>query len=61
MKILKTTILKESRLFYPKVYEDDRGFFMESFNKYIDDELNENFIQDNHIVFYQELFPYVLL
>lgn len=48
MKIIKANIFKEVRLFYPKVYQDNRGFFMESYNKSIEDELKVNFIQDNH-------------
>ena len=48
MEIIKSKKFQEVKIFYPKIYKDDRGFFMESFNKYIDDELNENFIQDNH-------------
>ena len=48
MKIKKTNNFKEPRLFYPTVYEDDRGFFMESFNTYIQKKINQTFIQDNH-------------
>ena len=35
-------------LFVPKVYSDDRGFFMESFNSIIQDEIGQKFVQDNH-------------
>ena len=48
MEIIKSKIFKDVRLFYPKVYSDDRGFFMESYNSQIRQELNENFVQDNH-------------
>tara|TARA_R110000796_G_scaffold68919_1_gene157572 strand:+ start:1017 stop:1562 length:546 start_codon:yes stop_codon:yes gene_type:complete len=47
MKIL-TTKFKDVKLFNPTVYSDDRGFFVESFNQKIQDELNVNFLQDNH-------------
>ena len=42
------TIFEDAKLFYPKVYADDRGFFTESYNQIIQDELGETFIQDNH-------------
>jgi|TARA_R110001592_G_scaffold114664_2_gene314691 dTDP-4-dehydrorhamnose 3,5-epimerase len=48
MEIKKTNNFKEPRLFYPTVYEDDRGFFMESFNDKIQNEINIPFLQDNH-------------
>ena len=35
-------------LFEPKIYSDDRGFFMESFNSTIQDEIGLEFVQDNH-------------
>ena len=47
MKIVET-IFEDAKLFYPKVYADDRGFFTESYNQIIQDELGETFIQDNH-------------
>lgn len=47
MKIQKTQF-KDVKLFYPKVYEDDRGFFMESFNSFIQEKINQTFVQDNH-------------
>ena len=48
MKIVETNNFKEPKLFYPTVYEDDRGFFMESFNDKIQNEINIPFLQDNH-------------
>jgi dTDP-4-dehydrorhamnose 3,5-epimerase len=42
------TIFEDVKLFYPKVYADERGFFTESYNHIIQDELGETFIQDNH-------------
>ena len=47
MKVVET-IFEDAKLFYPKVYADDRGFFTESYNQIIQDELGETFIQDNH-------------
>ncbi|MCG0457765.1 dTDP-4-dehydrorhamnose 3,5-epimerase [Enterobacter cloacae complex sp. ECC445] len=50
MNIIKTEI-PEVLIFEPKVFGDDRGFFMESFNQKIFDEAvgkSVNFIQDNH-------------
>ena len=47
MKIVET-IFEDAKLFYPNVYADDRGFFTESYNQIIQDELGETFIQDNH-------------
>ena len=48
MKVTKSTIFKNVKIFDPIVYKDDRGYFMESFNQKIQNELNETFIQDNH-------------
>ena len=47
MKVVET-IFEDAKLFYPKVYADERGFFTESYNHIIQDELGETFIQDNH-------------
>ncbi len=47
MKVLSTKF-KDIKIFNPTVYRDDRGFFTESFNQKIQDELNVNFLQDNH-------------
>ena len=46
--IVQKTQFNDVKLFYPKVYKDDRGFFMESFNSFIQKEINETFVQDNH-------------
>lgn len=50
MKIIKTEI-PEVLIFEPKVFGDDRGFFMESFNqKIFEDSVGRKveFVQDNH-------------
>jgi dTDP-4-dehydrorhamnose 3,5-epimerase len=50
MKIIKTEI-PDVLIFEPKVFGDDRGFFMESFNQKIFNEAvgkDIHFIQDNH-------------
>ncbi|NQF23502.1 dTDP-4-dehydrorhamnose 3,5-epimerase, partial [Enterobacter hormaechei] len=50
MNIIKTEI-PDVLIFEPKVFGDDRGFFMESFNQRIFNEAvgkEVNFIQDNH-------------
>jgi dTDP-4-dehydrorhamnose 3,5-epimerase len=43
--------LKDCFILEPKVFGDDRGFFLESFNQRVFNELtktNYNFVQDNH-------------
>ena len=45
---IERTFFDEVKIFKPQVYSDHRGFFMESFNNIIEEELNESFIQDNH-------------
>ena len=35
-------------IFTPDVYPDERGYFLESYNNYIDNILNIPFTQDNH-------------
>jgi len=49
MKVLPTT-LKGVLLLEPKVFGDDRGFFLESYNRQTFAELGiaEEFVQDNH-------------
>jgi dTDP-4-dehydrorhamnose 3,5-epimerase len=50
MNIIKTDI-HDVLMFEPKVYEDQRGFFMESFNQRAFDEAigrKIEFVQDNH-------------
>ena len=45
---IERTFFDKVKIFKPKVYSAHRGFFMESFNNIIEEELNESFIQDNH-------------
>lgn len=50
MKLTKTN-LKDVFIIEPRVFEDDRGFFMESFNQRAFEELigrKITFVQDNH-------------
>lgn len=50
MKIINT-IIPEVVIFEPKVYGDERGYFFESFNQEIFDEVvgrHVKFVQDNH-------------
>ena len=44
------TNLKEVKLIEPRVFEDSRGFFFESYNQRImgDAGISDNFVQDNH-------------
>ncbi len=49
--IINSTEIPEVLLIKPKVFEDDRGFFMESFNHKVFAEktgLDMDFVQDNH-------------
>lgn len=48
MKISNSTKFQDVLIFEPTVFEDERGFFFESFNKKISDILKVNFVQDNH-------------
>jgi len=47
--ILETTTIPDLLIFTPKVFRDDRGYFMETFNERSLRELgiNCNFVQDN--------------
>ena len=49
MKLIKT-IFEDAFLLEPKVFGDHRGFFMESYNAKVFEELglHYTFIQDNH-------------
>ena len=50
MKVIDTSI-PDVKIFEPKVFGDDRGFFLESFNARCFHELtglDVNFVQDNH-------------
>jgi len=42
--------LSGAKLIWPKVFNDERGFFLESYNKklYSDNGINTKFVQDNH-------------
>ncbi len=48
--IVKNTSLPGVFLIEPKIFEDSRGFFLETFHreKYLMGEIRETFIQDNH-------------
>jgi len=48
MTITQSNIFPEVKLFTPNVYKDHRGFFTETFNTKINDELGVTFYQDNH-------------
>ena len=46
--ILEKTFIKDLILLKPQVYEDQRGYFMESFNqKKIEILIKDRFVQDN--------------
>lgn len=50
MQLIETA-LPEVKLFEPKVFKDDRGFFLESYNQKVLENLlglKESFVQDNH-------------
>ena len=48
MNVVKTP-LNDAFIVEPKVFEDDRGFFFESFNqKNFEEYAKVNFVQDNH-------------
>lgn len=49
MKIISTT-LPEVKVIEPRVFEDERGFFFESWNSkaFADHGIDVNFVQDNH-------------
>ena len=40
--------MNDVKLIKPIIYEDDRGFFMESFNDKIEQQTGYKFVQDNH-------------
>ena len=57
MKVIKTK-LKDCMIIEPKVFEDERGFFLETFqaeryNKYVG--INLPFVQDNHSRSYKDV------
>lgn len=45
---IKNTFFDDAKIFIPKVYEDERGYFTECFNEVINKEINLPFLQDNH-------------
>jgi dTDP-4-dehydrorhamnose 3,5-epimerase len=50
MKVIDTSI-QDLKIFEPKVFSDERGFFMESFNQSIYEKVigrDVKFVQDNH-------------
>jgi dTDP-4-dehydrorhamnose 3,5-epimerase len=50
MEIIETSI-PDVKILKPKLFGDERGFFMESFNQNVFSELtgvNVEFVQDNH-------------
>lgn len=49
MKIIET-VIPDVKILEPRVFGDDRGFFMESYNQKNISEIgiNEQFVQDNH-------------
>lgn len=49
MEFIETS-LKDAYLIKPKVFRDERGFFLESYNKktFAEHEITADFLQDNH-------------
>jgi dTDP-4-dehydrorhamnose 3,5-epimerase len=48
MQVIQSNTFTEVKTFTPNVYKDHRGFFVETFNIKIQDELGVTFYQDNH-------------
>jgi len=48
MKIIQSNVFPEVKTFIPNVYSDHRGFFVETYNSFIQKELKVVFYQDNH-------------
>ncbi len=48
MMDIRVTEIPEVLIFEPKVFGDDRGFFMETFRQSLFDDLGFDFVQDNH-------------
>ena len=49
--LIQKTKLQDCIIVEPKVFGDDRGFFLENFNKqrYLEEAgISEEFVQDNH-------------
>jgi dTDP-4-dehydrorhamnose 3,5-epimerase len=51
----RTTKFGSVKIFIPDVHVDERGFFMESFNSEIQNELGVDFRQDNHSKSYKNV------
>ena len=47
MNIIQSQIFAEVKIFEPKTYQDDRGFFSEIYNNSLQNILKVNFVQDN--------------
>jgi len=56
MKIETSKLFSDVLIFSPIIFEDDRGFFFESFNNKISETLNVNFPQENHSVSKKNVF-----
>ena len=55
MEVIKTE-LEDVLLIKPKVFEDSRGFFLESFSKrtFEENDISTDFVQDNHAFSHQK-------
>tara|TARA_R110002020_G_scaffold49376_1_gene140496 strand:- start:335 stop:883 length:549 start_codon:yes stop_codon:yes gene_type:complete len=47
MNIIQSQVFTEVKIFEPKAYHDDRGFFSEVYNNFLQKCLGVNFVQDN--------------
>ena len=56
MTIETSKIFSEIIIFTPSKFGDERGYFFESFNKKISDELKVEFVQENHSVSNKNVF-----
>lgn len=50
MNVETSKIFSEILIFTPTKFNDDRGYFFESYNKIISDNLGVEFVQENHSV-----------
>lgn len=50
MKVASGTVLTDVKVIDPKVYRDDRGFFLETYNqrRFTEAGIDVSFVQDNH-------------
>jgi dTDP-4-dehydrorhamnose 3,5-epimerase len=46
--VIIETYFSKVKLIHPTIYKDDRGFFLESFNSKLQNEIKSKFLQDNH-------------